>query len=318
MTTIVGVDVGGTLLRAARFDQDLTQLDRAEQPTRVDLGEDMVMGRLVETIRQVLPESSEELLGIGLALPGPLDADAGILIAPPNLPFKDVPICEMVEDAVGGRVYIGNDADLAGLGEYTLGAGQDAETMVYMTISTGVGGGLIHKGHILTGRGQGGEVGHMPVLPDGPICSCGKPGHLEAVASGPSIAHAARERIAAGESSTIKEMVAGDLLAITSKIVGKAAQQRDELALDVITQAGHYVGISIAALMMLLNPDMFVLGGGVTNLGDLLFEPIKKAVREYALHPRYYENVPIVHAQLGADVGLYGAAALVQRKINRV
>jgi glucokinase len=211
-------------------------------------------------------------------------------------------------------VYIGNDADLAGLGEYTLGAGRDVGNLIYITISTGIGGGLIERGQILTGRGLGGEVGHMVIEPGGPICNCGKQGHLEAVASGTAIGRDARQRLAAGEKSLLSGMVDGDIEAITAREVGKAALQGDRLAQSIIAQAGRYIGMSIASLMMLLNPDMFVLGGGVTKVGDLLFGPIDEAVREYAMHPRYYEGIPIVPTQLGPDVGLYGSAALVQLK----
>jgi len=312
MATIIGVDVGGTLLRAASFDGDLTLLERAQQDTDATDSADAVLDRLYETIRQVLPESPDDLLGIGVALPGPLSAAEGILIAPPNLPMRNVPIVRLIHEAVGGKVYIGNDADLAGLGEYTLGAGRDVDNLIYMTISTGIGGGLIEKGQILTGGGLGGEVGHMVIEPNGPICNCGKQGHLEAVASGTAIGRVARKRLAAGEESVLGEMVDGDIEAVTAREVGEAALQGDQLAQSVIEQAGHYIGMSIASLMMLLNPDMFVLGGGVMKVGDLLFNPINDAVKEYAMHPRYYEGIPIVPAQLGADVGLYGAAALVQ------
>lgn len=314
MAIIVGVDVGGTLLRAAAFDEQLTMLERAQQQTQNFQSPDVVLDRLYETIRQVLPDSPDDLLGIGVALPGPLSAAEGILIAPPNLPMRDVPIAKLVHDAVGGDVYIGNDADLAGLGEFTLGAGRDVENLIYITISTGIGGGLIERGQILTGRGQGGEVGHMVIEPGGPMCNCGRQGHLEAVASGTAIGRIARQRLGAGEESIMLEMADGNVEAITARVVGEAAMQGDPLAQAIIAQAGRYIGMSIASLMMLLNPDMFVLGGGVTKVGDLLFGPINEAVREYAMHPRYYEGIPIVPAQLGEDVGLYGAAALVQKK----
>lgn len=315
--TIVGVDVGGTLLRAACFDAELTMIERAEQPTGADQGSEAVLERLIETIRQVLPEQPETLAGIGLALPGPLDPGQGILIAPPNLPLRNAPIVELVQAAVGGRVFIGNDADLAGLAEYMLGAGQGTRSMVYMTISTGIGGGLILEGRLHTGRGQGGEVGHMVVEPDGPLCACGHPGHLEAVASGTSIARIARERLEAGETSLVRDLVGGDLAQVTAKTVGEAAQQGDAMALDIVGRAGRTIGMGIASLMVVLNPDRFVLGGGVMRMGSLLLDPIHEAVREYVLHPRYYENTPIVTAGLGADAGLMGAAALVQMRLER-
>jgi len=314
MRTMIGVDVGGTLLRAARFDEDFKMLERAEQTTEASRGTDVVLDRLAETIRQVLPESPENLAGIGLALPGPLDRENGVLLTPPNLPLKNVPIVQIIQESVGGPVFIGNDADLAGLGEYALGAGVDAQHMVYLTISTGIGGGLIINGEPVIGGGLGGEVGHIVIDPDGPLCGCGKPGHLEALASGTAIAKMARRRLEAGESSAMRDTVKGEVDVITSEIVGKAAQAGDTLACEIIEQAGYHIGMGIASLMALLNPDMFVLGGGVTNLGDLLFDPINQAVREYAMNRNYWENTPIVRAQLGDDVGLYGAAVLVDKK----
>ncbi|MBN1121646.1 MAG: ROK family protein [Anaerolineae bacterium] len=317
MQSVIGVDVGGTLLRSARFDQNLTMIERFEQSTEAHRGSDVVIDRLAETIRQALPESPDDLMGIGIVLPGPLDPENGILIAPPNLPIKDYPIAQQMTEMVGGPVFIGNDADLAGLAEYSLGAGRGYRSIVYITISTGIGGGLILDGKLHTGRGQGGEIGHMVVDPDGPICGCGHYGHLEAFSSGTGIARIASERLREGEPSLIHEMVEGDLSRVTAKVVGNAAKQGDPLSVEIITNAGRYLGVHIASLMMLINPDAFVLGGGLTKIGDLLFNPMYEAIRKYAMHPRYWENTPILPAKLGADVGLVGAAALVKMRLEQ-
>ncbi len=312
MKSIIGVDVGGTLLRAARFDDDLNLLERAKQETHSDEGVDAVFDRLVETIRQVLPGTPGDLSGIGVALPGPVDSAAGVLIAAPHLPFKNMPIRQMLADALNAPVYIGNDADLAGLAEHQRGAGRGAPTLIYITVSTGVGSGIIIDGRPFSGRGQGGEVGHMVVAPDGPMCGCGHRGHLEAVAAGSGIERIARRRLEAGEESSLHERAGGDLSRVTAKMVGEAAQAGDPLALSLITDAGRYLGMAVASLMMILHPDRFVFGGGVTRLGPLLFDPMKQAVREYAMHPLYWEKTPLVMAELKDDVGLTGAAALVK------
>jgi glucokinase len=311
MKKIIGVDIGGTLLRAATFDVELNLLERVEQPAEAEKGSDAVVDRLIETIRQVLPESPEDLLGIGIGAPGPLDPPEGIIIKTPNLPWEDLPLVKILKEALGGTVYLANDADVAGLAEHRMGAGRGTRHMVYMTISTGIGGGIIMDGKLLTGRGQGGEVGHMTVVPDGPMCGCGHPGHLEAVASGTGIARIARERLAAGEASTMHDAVERDFSQVTAVTVGQAAAEGDPLATEIVCQAGRYIGVSIASLMHLLNPEMFVLGGGVTKIGDFLFDNIHEGVREYAMHPRYWEDTPIVLAALGEDVGLLGAGALV-------
>ncbi len=312
MKTIIGVDVGGTLLRAARYDLDWNILQREEQATLAAQGLQAVLGRLYDTIERVLPDDRSDVLGIGVACPGPLDAHTGLIIETPNLPFRNTPLRKLLEERLGVTTYVSNDADLAGLAEYTRGAGRGARTMIYMTISTGVGGGVVVDGKPLIAGGLAGEIGHMVVDPHGPMCGCGHRGHLEAIASGPSIARAARERIAAGEPSMISDMVGGQLAAVTGKTVGDAARLGDRLALEVVANAGKHIGVMIASLMALLNPDMFVLGGGVTKLGDLLFNPIHQAVREYTVHDRYWQGVPIVRAELGEDVGLVGGAALVR------
>lgn len=315
---IIGVDVGGTRIRAARFDPDLNLLDRAEQPTGAKDGTEAVLERLYETIRQVLPAAPGDLLGIGLALPGPLDPEAGLLIAPPNLPFKgDLPIVKLVAQAVGGKVVIGNDADLAALAEQQIGAGRGTRHMVYITVSTGVGGGIIINGQVYSGCGMAGEIGHMPIDPRGPLCGCGRRGHLEAFAAGSGLAARARERLAAGEKSIILEMAGGDPAQITGETVGKAAEQGDMLAGELVEQAGRALGIGIASLMVLLNPEVFVVGGPVTRLGERLFAPMRAAIDEFVLHPRYAENTPIVPAKLGDNVGLIGAAALVKMRVGK-
>ena len=309
--TIIGVDVGGTLIRAACFDSDLNMLERAEQPSPAHEGHDAVFDRLLETIRPVFPESPDDLLGIGMAIPGPIDPQSGMILKTPNLPFEMIPIRSMVQKAVGGKVYMGNDADLAGLGESVKGAGRDVDSMVYVTLSTGIGGGIIIDKKPFIGSGQAGEIGHIVVEADGPLCGCGGRGHLEALASGVAIARIARERLAGGETSIISDAVDGDLERISAKEVGDAAHRGDPLALEIITQAGRYLGIGIASIMVTLNPARFVLGGSLTKIGDLLFDPMHSAIREYVLHPRYYEGTSIVLAELGDDMGLIGAAALV-------
>lgn len=308
---IVGVDVGGTLLRAGLFDYDLNMLRRAQKETGREDGEQAVLQRLYSVIREVLADDAD-VQGIGLAVPGPVNAIEGIIYKAPNLPFDNVPIRDLVEEQFNLPVYVGNDADLAGLAEYTHGAGRGVDVMVYLTVSTGVGGGIIVNGKPFVGAGLGGEVGHMVIDPNGPLCGCGAPGHLESFSSGTGMANIARRRIQGGEKTLLVEMVDGDLDLITAKLINEAAQHGDTLSSEIIFDAGWKLGAMIASLMALLNPRKFVLGGGVTKIGEPLFSPMREAVKHYALHPRYYENTPIVQAELGGNVGLVGAAALVK------
>jgi glucokinase len=337
-TTTIGVDVGGHRIRAARFDEQ-NEIQASEKTDTYPGGgslakalethsqqelQRIVLDRLIEAIRKVLPDNRDEVSGIGLALPGPVNDETGILIAPPALPFRNLNIRDEVRNAVGVPVFIGNDADVAGLAEFHHPRGarrtrldalklqdQDVRYLIYITVSTGVGGGLILNGRPFGGRGQGAEVGHMVVDPNGPMCGCGHPGHLEAISSGTGIARQARYRVEAGESTMLREMVQGDIDRINAKLVGEAAEKGDALALDVITKAGRALGVAVASLMVLFNPDMFVFGGSVTQVGKLLFDPMSEAVRRYVMHPLYWERTPLCMSELGDDVGLYGAAALV-------
>jgi len=312
MPSLIGVDVGGTQIRAALFNADLVLLERANQLSHAEEGADAVMDRIIETINQVFPEDPDDLVGVGLAMPGPVDGASNMLLETPNLPFKNSPIGDIVKKSIGKPVYLGNDADLAGLAEYELGAGRESNNMIYMTISTGIGGGIIVNGKPYIGSGIAGELGHMVVLPDGPLCGCGHRGHIEAISSGTAIARTARERLEQGAASVLSEMCHNDLGSITSKMVGEAALDGDELAVEIITRAGHYLGIHVTSLMVSFNPDMFVFGGGVSHLGALLFDPMQDAIHEYCINERYWKGVPLRIAELGEDVGLYGAGAFVR------
>jgi len=322
MKTMIGVDVGGTWLRATRYDIDLkpqaharnTSYPQKEPKPEGEEAAKIIFARLVATIREVIPDRKEDVLGIGVVLPGPVNAKTGILIAPPNLPFRNTPIRQMLQDEFAIPVFIGNDADLAGLAEHQHGAGVGSDTMIYITVSTGVGSGIIIHGEPFSGRGQGGEAGHIVVEPDGPMCSCGRQGHLEAVTAGSGMVRIVKGRIAAGEATSILALAGGNPEAITAEMIAEAAGQGDTLGLEIITQAGRYLGIAIASLMVLFNPDKFVLGGGVTESGDLLLKPMHAAIKKYAMNELYWENTPVVLAELDKDVGLIGAASLVKMR----
>lgn len=313
---ILGVDIGGTRLRAARFSPAGQMLQRESVPTCVDEGRDAVLERLYRLIERVLPGSGEEIIGIGLAVPGPLNPYTGVIIDAPNMPgWVNVPLRDLVAERFGQPVYIGNDANLAALGEHRFGAGRGYNDVIYLTISTGIGSGIITDGRMLLGRdGLGAEAGHIVVEPDGPRCGCGGYGHLEAVASGTALGRQAAALVAEGRAPAIAALAGGDPSRVTGEIVGKAALAGDPVARELVTRAARYIGQGIATLLHLFNPGIVILGGGVTQLGDLLFEPVRARVRELAMSPVYWENTPIVQAALGDDVGLLGALALVLKE----
>ena len=311
---IVAVDLGGTQIRTALCQEDGTIIKRVSDLTRAAEGLDAVLGRLIGAIHAVLPDCVEEVEAIGVTAPGPLDPWTGIVFSAGNLPgWKNVPLKDILEREFSVPVYAGNDANLAALAEQRFGAGQGVRDLVYITVSTGIGGGIIVDGKMLLGsRGLAAEVGHQILLPDGPRCTCGSKGCLEAVSSGPAIAAYARERITAGEASVLTAMVNGDLQRITARTVNEAAQAGDALAQQAFHRAGFHLGLGIVSLMHVLNPAMFILGGSVAlHSGDLLWKPMRKAIRERAMSPLYWEHTPVVPAALGDDVGLLGALALV-------
>jgi glucokinase len=250
--------------------------------------------------------SADAIQRIGIGCAGPVDRQAGLILNPPNLPgWVRVPLVERIEKALGRPAVLENDANAAALGEFRYGAGKGASSLVYLTVSTGIGGGIILDGKIWHGVKDGaGEVGHMTLLPDGPLCGCGNRGCLEALASGPAIARRAREALATGRPSRLRE--AGDF---TAADVVRLAQEGDALAAEVWDEAVRYLGLGVAAIVTILAPQRVVIGGGVAKAGDFLFEPLRREVRRRVkLVP--VESVPILPAALGPDVGILGAAAV--------
>jgi glucokinase len=311
---IVGVDVGGTQIRAALADGEGRIIHRTSCLTLAEEGLEPVIGRIKGAIYEVMGSTDRgQVRGIGITAPGPLDPWKGIIMEAPNLSgWKNVPLKELMEEEFGLPVLVGNDANLAALAEQRFGAGQGVADLIYITVSTGIGGGIIIDNKLLLGaQGFAGEVGHHTIEAHGPRCNCGNIGCLEALAAGPAIARCARELIRNGIGTTIADLVDGDLDKITAREVNQAAQAGDPVAIELFRQAGFYIGVGIVNLLHLFNPSLIVIGGSVTKAGDLLFEPIRATVRERAMASYYWEDTPIVPAALGDDVGLLGAVALV-------
>jgi glucokinase len=319
MTTnwIIAIDLGGTQLRAALGTPDGTIHKRVRRKTRARRGPEALLKRICQTAEQVWPEE-EEVRAIGMSVPGPLDPFKGVVLGAPNLPGWDcVPVRDVLKKHFDRPTYVGNDANLAALGEHRYGAGRGYDDMIYITISTGIGGGIILGGQLLLGhKGMAGEIGHMVVQPGGPQCNCGNRGCLEALASGTAIGHQARTLALAGRAPAILEAAGGNLDQVSSACVGKAAAQGDKVATKLLRQAGRNVGVGIVNLMHLFNPQCFVLGGGVTQAGDLIFKPIRRTVRRWTMNPLYWEDTGIVPAELGDDVSLKGALALACAEIG--
>lgn len=309
----IAVDIGGTNTRAALIDHEGTTLARVSIPTRPLEGAASGFRRIAAAIRQVVGATPlSAITGIGIGAPGMIDAARGLLHFAPNLPgWIDVPLTGEMARLFGLPAVAGNDANLAALGEYRFGAGRGSRHMIYMTISTGIGGGVISDGRLFVGaRGFAGEIGHCTIDINGPRCGCGNIGCLEALAAGPAIARAARAALAGGAPSTLLRLAQGQPEAISGETIAEAAALGDALALRLIDQAGVYIGIGLVNLIHCFDTELFVLGGGVTNLGEPLFDAIRRTVNERAI-PIMRRDARIVRAALGDDVGLLGAAALV-------
>lgn len=310
MGYVVGVDLGGTQIRACLADTDGNILREAKQLTLAKEGLQPVLGRIKEAIAQVLHGTPiAEVLSIGVGSPGPLDPRTGVVIAPPNLPgWRDVPLRDILAQEFGLPVFVNNDANVAALAEQRFGAGRGCSDIVYLTISTGIGGGIICGGQLLLGaHGLAGEPGHITVEPAGPRCNCGNVGCLEAMAAGPAIARRALELIHEGQSSRLSAVVKSGV-ELTAEMVGEAAREGDGVALRAIAWAAHYLGIGVLSLIHIFDPERVILGGGVSKLGPLLFDPVRAWVRDHAM-TTVQREIPIMPAALGDQVGLLGAVA---------
>ncbi len=303
----VVADVGGTHIRAACFPIE------SQKPTLVKRintkGPDSPHERLINLIAEILPKG-EELVAITVAAPGPLDPFEGIVYEAPNIPsWTNLPLKKLIQDRFNVPVAIGNDANLAALGEWRFGAGIGHRHLMYITVSTGIGGGVIIDNQLLLGaHGLAAELGHVTVIPDGPLCSCGQRGHLESVASGPAIARWVEQELSQGIPSSLPSN-----RPISAKEISLAANQGDKLAKAALARGGTFLGIAIADYLHIFNPTMVIIGGGVSRSGEALLGPLRIAMSEHVISKKYLDNLTLTTAALGDDVGLMGALALAQK-----
>lgn len=311
---IVAVDIGGTQARAALVEPAGHIVARQATPTQAEAGVQVALRRIMAAVWAVLGDvPKEHILGLGVAAPGPLDPWRGVIYNPPNLPGWDgLPLRELWEREFGLPVYVGNDANLAALGEHRYGAGRGIRHLVYLTISTGIGSGVIVDGDLLLGAaGLASEAGHMTVEANGPRCKCGNIGCLEALAAGPAIARAGAAALRQGRSPGIGALAKNDPASVTGKVVVEAALAGDAVAKEILQRAAFYIGVGVVNLIHLFNPNLVILGGGIAlGAGEALLAPIREVVSQRAM-PAFCRDLRITLAALGDDAGLLGAAALV-------
>ncbi|MFP4015556.1 MAG: ROK family protein [Halanaerobiales bacterium] len=309
----IGVDLGGTKILTAISDDKGNIIEKVKISTEARKGQDYVIDNIIRSIEEVIAKAGvkkEKIKRIGLGTPGPLNIARGLIYESPNLNWKNVPIVELLEEKTGIEIAIENDANAAALGEKWFGAGQDVDSMIYMTVSTGIGGGIIIDKKILHGvNDTAGEIGHFVIQTDGPICGCGNHGCFEAVASGTAINGISRYIAAMHPDSLLSKLVDGDITKIDGKVVEDAAKQGDEFALQIWADEARYLGIGIANLINIFNVGTIILGGGVMNAWDLLNDKMIKTIKQYAFESAY-NSVEIRRAALGSEVGVKGAIAV--------
>ncbi len=312
---LIGMDLGGTRLRAACLSTALEISERVETLTSAAEGSDAVIRRMIEQAKAVWPKNGARVVGVGVSAPGPINPYTGEIVAPPNLPgWHNVPLRDMLQSALDAPVYLGNDANVAALAEAERGAARGYTDIIYLTISTGIGSGVIVGGRMLLGAdGIGAECGHLIMITEN-----GHVSTLEKEAAGPSIARYARIAVASlkpGEHSAILDHAGGSIEAITAQAVGAAAKAGDPLAIKLIGYSGRMIGLGIVSLLHAFNPQIVVIGGGVADgAGALLFDPMREAIEQYAIDRAYWEHLVIAPAALGENVSVIGAAALAARK----
>ncbi len=314
MRFVLGIDIGGTNLVVGSVAEDGSALLAPDsEPTHAEAGATDVLdrlvalaGRAVERTRQEAPGA--EILGVGVGAPGPLDTRRGVVLLTPNLGWVDMPLRQIIHDRLGLPTALDNDANCAVLGEWWVGAARGSRTAIGITIGTGIGGGLILDGRLYHGASDvAGEIGHTTIDTEGRRCKCGNYGCLEAYASGPNIALRAIEALEAGAESRLPAYVAGDLHQLTAQTVYQAAQDGDELALEVVNDTAKFLGVGIGNLLNVFNPEVVVVCGGVTLAGDHLFVPMRREVARRAFKPAV-TACRIVPGELAGTAGVYGAA----------
>ena len=322
MNRYIGVDLGGTNLRAAIADTDTGQIFHQRQsPTLAAEGQEAVIERIIRLINELCEGSgalAHEIKGVGIGVPGTPDIDTGVIRFLPNLSGKwlNVPLRSIVEDQVKLPVALINDVRAITLGEWAFGAGRGVNTVACLAIGTGIGGGVVINGEFHLGiGGTAGEFGHHVVEVDGLPCGCGGKGCLELYASGPAIASMGVKEVMHGHTTLIGELVNQDLNKIDAGTIVQAALDGDKIANEILQRAGMYLGSAVGNILGVISPQRVIFGGGVIRAGDLLLKPIMQTVRE-RVHVVPVDQVEFVMAELGINGGLIGAALWAKRRCD--
>ncbi len=317
---VAGIDIGATSIDLAIADFSGKLLVRYSEPATVKDGPIRILGRVCSLLEKLIQEgglSSKRLNGIGIGVPGPVDFSEGNLVSPPIMPGWDrYPIIQTVQQWFpSSNVVVDNDVNVMALGEIYQGAGKDIANLIFVKIGTGIGAGIICEGKIYRGSsGCAGDIGHIGVDKNGPLCHCGNKGCLEAVAAGPAIAGRSLAAAQAGKSPILMKYYENNGNMLRSEDVGNASREGDGVAIEIIRESGQFVGDVLAGLVNFYNPGMIVIGGGVSNLGDLLLSSIRQTVLRRSL-PLATRDLMIVFSEIGSDAGVIGAINLAMDNI---
>lgn len=306
------IDLGGTSIKCAFGSADGSIRASASIPTESHLGPEGVLSRMAQLVRQLETRTGHRPSGAGIGIPGLVDLKNGFTRFLPNFPTKwrDVPVRETLAPLIGCDVFLLNDVRMATLGELTFGHGRDAGTMVFFALGTGIGGGITIDGRLRLGPlGAAGELGHVTIEPDGPLCGCGNRGCLETLISGPALTGTAVRLLRSGQSPELHEVTGGDIAQVTPQTIAEAVKRGDQSLGAEVIRAAEYLGIGIANVVTSIHPDLVVLGGGVAQMGDLLLAPVRRTVLERVrMFPA--DTVRIERSQLGEQAGTLGGIAL--------
>lgn len=311
----IGVDIGGTKIAAGVVDRSGQVLGRCTTQAHAEQPPAAVIATVTEAFEKVLKKtgvSTDEIAAVGVGFPGNTNGCDGIVLASSNLPAWDCyPLRDVLSEETGLPVILDNDTNMGVVGERQFGAGRGVENLCYMTVSTGLGIGIMVNGKVYAGyAGTAGEVGHVVVEPQGAICSCGKRGCVMAYASGIGISRMAYEQVDAGVATNLRELMPPDRRRYSVEVVVAAAKEGDQVASDILNTAARYTGIGLSIVVEVLSPEVIVVGGGLTHMGALLMEPALAAMREHT-QQELWDFVRVVPWQLGEDLGVLGGAARV-------
>ncbi len=314
---IIGVDVGATKTTAALVDEQANILNLNRKSTPTESSKILVRNtiELIEEIFNVSKACVKNILGIGLGVAGLMDFQKGIVVFSPNLPLRNLPLRDIVHHHFNVPTFLDNDANVAAMGEKFFGVGREVSNLVCLTIGTGIGGGMIIDDRVYRGAGgSAAEIGHMVIDPDGPPCGCGNRGCLEAFASGTAIARRAREVV--NEESIIFRLIRGKIEDISAEVVVHAARKGDSLAKRILREVGEALGVGVANVINIFNPEMIIIGGGMAEIEELL-TTARAEISRRALAPNL-KMVKIVGASLRTNAGVLGAAALVLYELGKL